>query len=133
MPDQGTTKPTPHQRYPTAGIGARQTLLRISIVESERLPKETAGRGLASMSLPRNLEEEETRYEGTTKNILRITRARPGRRPVRLESHRPGRARARDWKNITRWAGCGLGQARSARPGSTPPPRVGPTRKNRWI
>ena len=91
------------------------------------------------------------RGEGDTarrnsENILRISRARPGRRPVRLEtrclpgrrrvrweSHRPGRAWARDFENITRWAGRGLGQARSAPPGSTPPPRVGPTSKNRWI
>ena len=36
-------------------------------------------------------------------------------------------------QNITRWAGRGLGQAPSARPGSTPTPRVGPTRKKCWI
>ena len=47
-----------------------------------------------------------------------------------LESHSPGRAWARDFENITRWAGRGLGQAPSARPGSTPPPRVGPPAKN---
>ena len=58
--------------------------------------------------------------------------AGPGRRRVGLESHRPGRARARDFENITRWTGRWLGQATSAWPGSTSPPRVGPTRKNRW-
>ena len=46
-----------------------------------------------------------------------------------LESHRPGRAWARDFENITRWAGRGLGQAPSARPASTPPPRAGPPAK----
>ena len=46
-----------------------------------------------------------------------------------LESHRPGWAWARDFENFTRWAGRGLGQAPSARPGSTPPPIVGPTAK----
>ena len=53
----------------------------------------------------------------------------PGRRRVGLESHRPGRAWARDFGKITRWAGRGLGQAPSTRPGSTPPPRVGPPAK----
>ena len=117
------------------------------IVESERIPKEDAGPGLTSTLLPRNLEEE-TQHEETlgTENMLRISRARPGIRPVRLEarwpgrcrvgfdSPRPGRAQARDFgNNITRWAGRGLGEAPSHRPGSPPPPRVGPTRKNRWI
>ena len=78
MPDQGTTLATPHQRYPKAGIGAWQTLLRTPIVEIERLPKEAAGRGLTSTLLPRILEEEETQHEETPK-IFR-------------ESHGPGRA-----------------------------------------
>ena len=78
MPDQGTTEPTPHHRYPKAGIGASQTLLRTRIVESERLPKEAAGRGLTSTLLPGNLEEEETQHEEAAK-IFR-------------ESHGPGRA-----------------------------------------
>ena len=59
--------PRPHQRYPKAGMGAWQTLLRMPIVESERLPKEAAGPGLASTLLPRNLEEDETQHEETTK------------------------------------------------------------------
>ena len=50
-------------RRPKADIGAWQTLLRMPIVESERLPKETAGSGLTSTVLPRNLEEEETQHE----------------------------------------------------------------------
>ena len=40
-----------------------------------------------------------------SENVLRISRARPGRRLVRLEAHKPGRAWARDFENITRWAG----------------------------
>ena len=60
MPDQGTTQPTPRQRYPKAGIGAWQTLLLMPIVDSERLPKEATGCGLTSTLLSRNLEEEET-------------------------------------------------------------------------
>ena len=77
------------------------------IVESERLPKEAAGPGLTSTLLPRNLEEEETQHEETAKNILRISRARPGRRPVRLETRWPGRADvAWDW-NITDLVGLG--------------------------
>ena len=63
MPDQGSTKPTSHQRYPKAGIGAWQTLMCTSIVERERRPKEAAGRGLTNTLLPRNLEEEEARHE----------------------------------------------------------------------
>ena len=77
MPDQGTAYPTPHQRHPQAGIGAWQTLLRMPTVESERLPKEAAGPGLTSTLLPRNLEEETARRN--SENILRISRARPGR------------------------------------------------------
>ena len=67
MPDQGTTKSTPHQRYPKAGIGAWRTLLCMPNVESERLPKEAAGRGLTTKLLPRNLEEDETQHEETAK------------------------------------------------------------------
>ena len=91
--------------------------------------------------LPRNLEEE-TQHEETAKYSENVTGqagqttseignslAGPGRRRVGLEYHRPGRAWARDFENITRWAGRGLGQAPSARPGSTPPPRVGPPAK----
>ena len=44
-----------------------QTLLRTPIVESERLPKETAGPGLTSTLLPRNLEEEKTQHEERAK------------------------------------------------------------------
>ena len=113
------------------------------IVASERLPKEAAGPGLRSTLLPRKVEEEETQQE--TAKIFRESRGPgradeignslegPGRCRMGFESHGPGRAWAREFENITRWAGGGLGQAASARPGSTPPPRVGPTRKNRWI
>ena len=79
------------------------------IVESERPPKEAAGPGLTSTLLPRNLEE--TQHEETIRtngeNILRISRARPGRRPVRLETRWPGRADvAWDW-NLTDLVGLG--------------------------
>ena len=53
----------PHQRHPKGGIGAWQTLLRTPIVDSERLAKEAAGRGLTRTLLPRNVEEEETQHE----------------------------------------------------------------------
>ena len=73
-------------------------------------------------------------------NILRISRSKPGRRPVEigsslpgpgrrrvgLESHRPGRAWAHDSKVSRAGPWYGLGRARSARPGSAPPARVGP-------
>ena len=39
---------------------ARQTLLRMPIADSERVPKEAAGRGLTSMLRTRNFEAEET-------------------------------------------------------------------------
>ena len=112
------------------------------VVESERLPKEAAGPGLTSTLLPRNLEEETQQHEeqrkypenltgqaGQTTSEIGNSLAGPGRRRVGLESHRPGRAWARDFENITRRAGRGLGQAPLARPGSTPPPRVGPPAK----
>ena len=78
-------------------------------MESERLRKEAAGPGLTSTLLPRNLEE--TQHEETIRtngeNILRISRARPGRRPVRLETRWPGRADvAWDW-NLTDLVGLG--------------------------
>ena len=91
--------------------------------------------------LPRNPEEERQHEEtakysenltgqaGQTTSEIGNSLAGPGRRRVGLESHRPGRAWARDFENITRWAGRGLGQAPSARPASTPPPRVGPPAK----
>ena len=60
LPDQGTTIPTPHQRYPKAGIGAWQTLLRMPILDSERLPEEAARRGLTSTLLPLSLGEQGT-------------------------------------------------------------------------
>ena len=97
------------------------------IVESERLPKEAAGPGLTSTLLPRNLEEEtqhEENYENLTGQARQTTieignsLAGPDRRRAGLESPRPGRAWARDFENITRWAGRELGQAPSARLGS---------------
>ena len=82
-------------------------MLRTPIAESERLSKEAAGPELTSTLLPRNLEEEETQHEETAKNILRISRARPGRRPVRLETRWRGRADvAWDW-NLTDLVGLG--------------------------
>ena len=106
MPDQGTTQPMRHQRYPKAGIGAWQTLFRMPIVDNERIAKEAAGRGLTNTLRPQNLEEEETQQE--SENILRILWARPGRQPVRLETRWPGRADvAWDW-NLTDQVGLGL-------------------------
>ena len=55
---QGTTESTRHQWNLKAGIGARQTLLRTPIADSERLPEETAGRGLTSTLQPRNFKGE---------------------------------------------------------------------------
>ena len=95
----------PHQRYAKAGIGAWQTLLHMPMVESERLPKEAAGPGLTSTWLPGNLEEETARRN--SENIQRISRARPGRRPVRLETRWRGQADvAWDW-NLTDLVGLG--------------------------
>ena len=110
------------------------------VVESERLSKEAAGPGLTSTLLPRNLEETAARRNsensenltgqaGQTTSEIGNSLAGQGRRRVGLKSHRPGRAWARDFENITRRAGRGLGQAPLARPGSTPPPRVGPPAK----
>ena len=62
---------------------------------------------------------------GQTTSEIGNSLAGPGRRRVGLESHGPGRAWARDFENITRWAGRGLGQALLARAGS----RVGPPAK----
>ena len=83
---------------------------------------------------------------GISENIMRISRARPGRRPVRLETRWRGRADVAWDCNLAGLVGLGpvilkisptgpgAGcQAPSARPSSTPPPRVGPARKNRWI
>ena len=39
----------------------------MSIVDSERLPKDTAWRGLTNTLRPRNLEEEETQREEKAK------------------------------------------------------------------
>ena len=142
----------PHQRYPKAGIGAWQTPLRTPIVESVQLtPQRSRARANEHVAAAKPRGGDTARRN--SENILRISRARPGRRPVRLETRWRGRADvAWDW-NLTDLVGLGpvilkvspagpgagwarrrrLGQAPSAGPGSTPPPRVDPTRKNRWI
>ena len=61
------------------------------IVESERLLNDAAGPRVTSAWLPRNREEEETARRNS-EDILRLLRARPGRRPVRLKPRRQGRA-----------------------------------------
>ena len=102
-------------------------------VESERLPKEATGRGLTSTLLPRNLEEE-TQHEETQRNILRISRARPGRRSARLETRWPGGADVAWDGNLTDLVGLGpvirkhppLGRARAG-PGAVGPARLDPT------
>ena len=96
------------------------------IVDSERLPKEDAGRGLTSTLRPRNLEKE-TQHDGRAKYSENLTGqagqttreignslAGSGRRRVGLKSHRPSRAWARDLK-ISR-AGPGAGWAGRGRP-----------------
>ena len=81
------------------------------------------GPGLTNtlLLLPRNPEEERQHEEtakysenltgqaGQTTSEIGNSLAGPGRRRVGLEYHRPGRAWARDFENITRWAGRGLG------------------------
>ena len=141
-----------HQRYPKDGIGVWQTLLpyadcgQRAISQRSHWPR---ANDHVAASKPRGGDTARRNSE----NILRISRARPGRRPVRLETRWRGRADvAWDW-NLTDLVGLGpvilkvspagpgagwarrrrLGQAPSAGPGSTPPPRVDPTRKNRWI
>ena len=58
----------------------------MQIVDSERLPKDTAGHGLTSTLRPRNLEEEEEKTQ--CKQRAKIFR----------ESHGPGQADdQRDW------------------------------------
>ena len=68
---------------------------------------------------------------------MRISRARPGRRPVRLETRSAGRADvARDW-NLTDQVGLGpvirkyhsLGRTQAG-PGAVGPARLGPTSEN---
>ena len=66
-PDQGIRNPRETLRYSKAGIGAWQTLPRTPTADSERL------------------------LSAKSENILRISRARPRRRPLILESRRPGR------------------------------------------
>ena len=69
------------------------------------------------MKKQRKYSENLTGQAGQTTSEIGNSLAGPGRRRVGLESHRPGRAWARDIENPNRWAG--LGQARSAPPGST--------------
>ena len=101
-----------------------------TIVDSERLPKKNAGRRLTS-SRRSNSAKNEWHYstsltgqaEQTTSEIT-ISRAGPGRRRVRLESHRPGRTSARALTISPDGPGA---------VGPAPPARVGSTRKDPWI
>ena len=86
-------------------------------------------RGDTARRKSENILRNATGHAGQTTSEIGNSLAGPGRRRLGLESHRPVRAWARDFENTTRWAGRGLGRP----PGSTPPPGVGPTRKNRWI
>ena len=73
-----------HKRYPKAGIGAWQTLLRTPLVNNGRLLKDIAGgRGLMNTVWPRNFEEEEPQLEDKSENDLKMSHARPGRPPAR--------------------------------------------------
>ena len=123
-------------------LGVWQTLLRTSLVDNGRVPKDTAGRGLTSTLWPRNFEEEEPWLEDKSENDLRMPQAGPGRRPcemkisrtglgrrwVRLEYLGLGQASARD--STISPAGPG-GRAGPARPIYAPLVRVGSTGKNR--
>ncbi|CAM9984807.1 unnamed protein product [Laminaria digitata] len=82
---RGSQRPTlSERRY--RGV-ADSASYHTPIADSERPPKETAGRGLTSTLRPRR-----RRNSVKSENILRISRARLGKRPVRLESRGPGRA-----------------------------------------
>ena len=98
----------PHQRYAKAGIGAWQTLLRTPIAESERTPQRSLGAWAnehVAASKPRGGGNTARRH---SENIPRISRATPGRRPVRLETRWPGRTDvAWDW-NLPDLVGLGL-------------------------
>ena len=73
------------------------------VVESERLPKEAAGPGHVAASKPRG----DTAARRNSENILRISRARSGRRPVRLETRWPDRVDV-EWDcNLTDVVGLG--------------------------
>ena len=63
--------------YPKVEIGACQTLLRTPLVDNERLPKDTAGRGLTSTLWLRIFEEEEPQLEDKSGHDLRRSQARP--------------------------------------------------------
>ena len=60
---------------PKAGIGAWQTLLRTPLVDTGRLPKNTAGRGLKSALRPPIFEEGEPQVEEKSENDLRMSQA----------------------------------------------------------
>ena len=112
-----------------AGCRERATLQRSRGARANKHVAASKPRGDSSTKKQRKYSENLTGQAGQTTSEIGNSLAGPGRRRVGLESHRPGRAWARDFENITRWAGRGLGQAPSARPGSTPPPRVGPPAK----
>ena len=105
-PDQGTTQPTRHQRYPKAGIGAWQTVSHADCGQratSQRSRWARANEHVAASKPPGGGDLARRKSE----NIMKISRARPGRRPVRLETHWPGRADvAWDW-NLTDLVGLG--------------------------
>ena len=87
-----------------------------------------------------DLNGHELPQAGHTTGEISMSRARSGRRRVKFEYRRPGRAWARDLKIFRARPGARLperglpgAQARCARPGLAPPGRVGPTRKDPWI
>ena len=53
------------------------------MVGTGRLPKDTAWRGLTSTLWPPNFGEGEPQLEDKRENDLRMSQARPGRRPAR--------------------------------------------------
>ena len=143
MPDHAPRNPrrTNGVRRPVYR-GVADSAFREPNLEIERLPKESTGHGLTIMLLPRNFEEEEKQHEETAKMLWQshglggaddqgdgklAGQAGPTSRGIGMSQTRSGVGPR--FENITRLAGRGLGQARSAPPGSTPPPRVGPTRK----
>ena len=90
-------------RWPVSGHGR---LCFISDCREQATPQRSRGaRAMTSTLLPRNLEQETARRN--SENILRISRTRPGRRPVRLETRWRDRADvAWDW-NLTDLVGLG--------------------------
>ena len=62
-------------------------------MDTGRLPKDTAGRGLTSRLRPRIFEEEEPQLKDKRENDLRMSQARPGKDALRDGMSRTGLGR----------------------------------------